>query len=130
MAEYQRGQTERRKFRRLRVNLAVVFRVDKTPKIRMSVENKDIHTNMIDLSEEGMSIMSNQDFPEGSVLSMKFTLFRVDSTDVSFYGPMEITGEVKYRTALSKNEFRLGILFTKISSEDRQEILNFVKESA
>jgi hypothetical protein len=61
---------------------------------------------------------------------MKFTLFRVDSADVSFYGPMEITGEIKYRTALSKNEFRLGILFTKISNEDRQEILNFVKESA
>ena len=42
---------ERRVSKRLRVNLAIVFRVDKTSKMRMQIENKDIRATMIDLSE-------------------------------------------------------------------------------
>ena len=128
MTDTTHKQQERRQYKRLRVNLAVVFRVDKTSRVRMSVENKDIHANMIDLSETGMAILSNYDLPAGTVLSMKFTLFRVDTDDVSFYGPMEIVGEVSYRYTLSANEFRLGIVFTKINTDDRGEIAGFVKD--
>jgi c-di-GMP-binding flagellar brake protein YcgR len=117
---------ERRIFKRLRVNLAIVFRVDKTSKMRMQIEHKDIRATMIDLSEGGVSILTNHDIPEGSILSMKFTLFKVDSEDVSFYGPMDIVGEIRYHHTLANNEYRLGIVFKKIEKDDLGEIHNFI----
>jgi c-di-GMP-binding flagellar brake protein YcgR len=122
-------QQERREYKRLHVNLAIVFRVDKSSKVRMNIEGKDIHATMIDLGEVGLSILSNYDIPEQAVLLMQFTLFRVEEDDVSFYGPMEILGEVKYRKSLSNSEYRLGIVFTKIEKDDKEEIARFVKES-
>lgn len=121
---------ERRVFKRLRVNLAIVFRVDKTSKTRMQIENQEIRATMIDLSEGGLSILTNHDIPEGSLLTMKFTLFKVDSEDVSFYGPMDIVGEVRYHHALSNNEYRLGIVFKKVDTQDRGEIASFIGNSA
>ena len=121
---------ERRVFKRLRVNLAIVFRVDKTSKMRMQIENKDIRATMIDLSEGGVSILTNYDIPEGSVLSMKFTLFKVDSEDVSFYGPMDIVGEVRYHHILANDEYRLGIVFNKVEKDDRGEIASFIGNAA
>jgi len=123
------SKTERRAFKRLRANLTVVFRVDKAAKTRMLIENRDIHATMIDLGEGGLSLLTNYDIPEGSLLSMKFTLFRVDKEDVSFYGPMDILGEIRYCYALSNNEYRLGISFKKISEQDRKEIAIFIGES-
>ncbi|HNQ50050.1 MAG TPA: PilZ domain-containing protein [Candidatus Omnitrophota bacterium] len=121
---------ERRVFKRLRVNLAILFRVDKTAKARMQIENQEIRATMIDLSEGGVSILSSHDIPEGSVLSLKFTLFKVDNEDVSFYGPMDIVGEVRYRHTLSNNEYRLGIVFRKVETQDRGEIASFIGNSA
>jgi hypothetical protein len=46
---------------------------------------------------------------------------------VSFYGPMDIAGEVRYNMALGGNEFRLGISFKKIKGQDKTEIANFLK---
>lgn len=120
------GNKERRTARRLRVNLAVVFRVDKTSKTRMQIENKEIRATMIDLGEGGLSVLTNYNIPEGSVLSMRFTLFKVDNEDVSFYGPMDITGAIKYSHSLSNNEYRLGIIFQKIDKNDLNEITAFV----
>ncbi|HRZ13935.1 MAG TPA: PilZ domain-containing protein [Candidatus Omnitrophota bacterium] len=123
------AQRERRKFKRLRVNLAIVFRINNASKMRMVVENKEIRATMIDLSEGGLAILTNYDLPEDSILSMKFTLFKVDSDDVSFYGPMEIEGTVRYRQILANNEYRLGIVFTSIEKNDSREIDTFVKNS-
>jgi c-di-GMP-binding flagellar brake protein YcgR len=130
MSDANGSAQERRLFKRLRVNLAIVFRVDKTSKMRMQIENKDIRATMIDLSEGGVSILTNYDISEGSVLSMKFTLFKVESDDVSFYGPMDIVGEVRYHHVLSNNEYRLGIVFKKVEKDDRGEIANFIGNAA
>jgi c-di-GMP-binding flagellar brake protein YcgR len=130
MSEAASARRERRSFKRLRVNLAIVFRVDKISKMRMQVENKDIRATMIDLSEGGVSILTNHDISEGSILSMKFTLFKVDSDDVSFYGPMDIVGEVKYHHVLANDEYRLGIVFKKVEKDDQGEIASFIGKAA
>ena len=129
MVAAQEALRERRKFKRLRVNLAIVFRMNNTSKMRMVVENKEIHATMIDLSEGGLAILTNHDLSEDALLSLKFTLFKVDSDDVSFYGPMEIEGTIRYRQTLANNEYRLGIVFTAIDKEDRKEIDAFVKNA-
>jgi c-di-GMP-binding flagellar brake protein YcgR len=118
---------DNRQFKRLRVNLSVVYRVDRPAKVRMTVGNKEIRSTMLDLSEGGISLLTNCNIPEGTLLLMKFTLFNLEQDDVSFYGPMEILGEVRYVMELGGSEFRLGIRFKRIEGQDKGEIADFVQ---
>ncbi|MBM3245052.1 MAG: PilZ domain-containing protein [Candidatus Omnitrophica bacterium] len=119
---------ERRKFSRLRLRLAVVYQVNKPLTLRMQVGDKEILATALDLSEGGMAISSKIDIPNETDLLIKFTLFKVDNTGhVSFYGPMEIIGQVRYNTVVEDGVHRLGINFIKIDEKDQKEIVNFIK---
>lgn len=130
MTENKSFSREHRRFKRIRVNLSVVYRVAKPLGIRMVVGNKEIRSTMLDLSEGGISVLTNYDIPMSSQLMIKFTLFRVENDDVSFYGPMEIIGEVRYNMPLGGNEYRLGICFVRLGRQDKTEIADFVKLKA
>jgi len=122
------AHTERRKSPRLRLRLAVVYQINKPLSVRMQVGDKEILSTALDLSEGGISITTNYNIPLQTELLIKFTLFKVDEDSrVSFYGPMEIIGEVRSNTPIEKNAHRLGICFVKIDEKDRAEIVNFVK---
>jgi len=118
---------EKRRFKRLRANLSITYRIDKPINVRMMIGNREIRSTMVDLSEGGLSLLTDYDVPPLSDLFIKFTLFKVEDEDVSFYGPMEIIGEVIYNTPFGSNEYRLGIRFKTISKEDKTEIGNFIK---
>ena len=117
---------ENRKFRRARVNLSVIYRVDKPAKVRLTLGAKEFRSTMVDLSEGGISLLIDHDIPAGSQLMIKFTLFNLEKEDVSFYGPMEILGEVRYNIPLGGREYRIGILFRRLEEQDRREIVNFL----
>jgi|WetSurMetagenome_2_1015567.scaffolds.fasta_scaffold877750_2 hypothetical protein len=118
---------EKRKFKRIKVNLSVFFRLAKPATISLLIGNKEVKGTMLDLSEGGVSLLTNYDIPKATGLLIKFTLFKVEVSDVLFYGPMEIEGEVSYSLSLAKNEYRLGICFKKIKRDDLSEIANFIK---
>jgi c-di-GMP-binding flagellar brake protein YcgR len=122
--------SENRRFTRIRVNLTVVYRIDRPTKVRLIVGHKDIRATMIDLSEGGISLLTDSNIPVGSALMMKFTLFKLEKDDVSFYGPMEILGEVRYNLHLGGREHRLGIFFKRIAEQDKKEVLSFVQHSS
>jgi hypothetical protein len=119
--------SEQRRFKRMKINLSVVFRLARPAAIRLLVGNKEVRATMLDLSEGGLSVLTNYDIPKSTSLLIKFTLFKVENDDVSFYGPMEIIGEVRYNMPLGGNEYRLGIYYKKIKSQDKIEIANFLK---
>lgn len=121
---------ENRKFKRTRVNLAVVYRIDRPVKVRLTVGNKELRATMVDLSEAGISFLTDSNVPNNSLLMMKFTLFKLEDDDVSFYGPMEIMGEVRYCMPLGEKEYRMGILFKQIDDQDKKEIINFLERTA
>ncbi len=118
---------EKRQFRRARVSLTVVYRANEPLSVRMLTADKEIQATMVDLSEGGMAILTNYSVPESTVLAMRFTLFKVNKEEVSFYGPVSITGEVRYSTMIDKDFYRVGICFTEIDERDRREIADFVK---
>ena len=120
----------KRKFKRLRVNLSVVYRIDKPATLRITIGNREIRATILDLSEGGLAVLTNYNIPVSTNLLIKFTLFKVEDEDVSFYGPMEIVGEVCYNMPLGGNEYRLGINFKRIKEGDKAEIINFVKINA
>ncbi len=119
--------SERRRFKRVRVSLTVFYRVNEPLTVRMMTKDREIKATIVDLSEGGMAVLTDYALPEATVLFIRFTLFKVDKEDVTFYGPVEITGEVRYNNLVDRDVYRLGISFTKITEQDKMEITNFVK---
>jgi len=127
MTNEQYPGEEKRRFKRARVSMTVVYRANQPLSARMLTADKEVQATIVDLSEGGMAILTNYAVQADTVLMMRFTLFRVDKEDVSFYGPVSITGEVRYNTMIDKDLYRVGISFTEISQEDQRQIVDFVK---
>jgi c-di-GMP-binding flagellar brake protein YcgR len=81
---------------------------------RFIMQGKDVEARMLDVSQGGMAMVTNYDIPVATVLSMRFTLLKVDKEIINFSGPLQVTGEVRSNIPLEKDEHRLGINFTKI----------------
>jgi c-di-GMP-binding flagellar brake protein YcgR len=118
---------DRRKSQRLRVRLAVVYQINKPLNVRMQIGDKELIATTLDLSEGGIAISTNYDIPLQTDLLIKLTLFKVDNENkVTFYGPMEIIGEVRSNSLLENGEHRLGISFTSIEEKDLTELVKFL----
>lgn len=121
---------DRRRFQRLDLNIIILYRVDGPPAVRMQIGDKEIEATMLNLSEGGIGLITNYNIPLWSLLSIKFTLSRMDKDGlVKFFGPMEIKGEVRSNVSLERNEYRLGISFMELSYQDKHTIADFVKSA-
>jgi len=116
---------ERRKSSRIEVKFVVTYQVDKPIEVRMWVGNKEVNALMLDLSEQGMAILTKHEIPIMSSLAIKFTLINLGVDKDQQMRSMEMIGEVRY-SYKEDSEHRLGIFFTRISQEDKQAIVNFV----
>lgn len=105
---------ERRTNKRVRMNCTVIYRINQPPDARFSLEGKDMYAQMVDISQNGMAMVTDHDIPQSTILSMRFTLLKVKPDIVNFSGPMEIVGEVRSSTPEENNTHRLGIYFTKM----------------
>ncbi len=110
--------TERRTNKRMRVNCTVIYRTNQPVDARFALQGEDIHAKMLNISQNGMAIITERDIPIFTVLAMRFTLLKVDVKLVKFSGPMDITGEVRSNESLPGNKHRLGIYFTKMKKVD------------
>jgi c-di-GMP-binding flagellar brake protein YcgR len=126
--ENENPGNDKRRLRRVRVSISVIYRVHEPLTIRLLTSDREIRANMLDLTEEGLAILTDYDLPVSTIILIRFTLFRVDDDDVSLYGPVEIAGEVRYN-ANEGGEHRLGIRFTGISDEDKRQIGKFTARS-
>ncbi len=109
---------ERRTSKRMRVNCTVIYRMNQPMDTRFALHGEDIHAKMLDINQNGMSLVTDRDIPIFTVLSMRFTLLKVDEKLVKFSGPMDITGEVRSNVSLPDNKHRLGIYFIKMKKVD------------
>ncbi len=120
---------DRRRYQRLDLSIIVLYRIDEPVEVRMQLGDKEIEATMLNLSEGGIGLLTNYNIPLWSVLSIKFTLSRMNKHgEVFFQGPMEITGEVRSNVMLKEGEHRLGICFTGVDQKDKVEIVKFIKE--
>jgi len=119
---------ERRRAKRVNATFIVVYKVGSPLQVRILVENKDINAIMLNLSEAGMSILTNYDIPVSTLLLMKFILINENAVlDKERVRPMQIAGDVRYNIQGERDECRLGICFTQVSEEDKCAIVNFMR---
>ena len=117
---------ERRRFPRVEARFIVTFGVKKPVDVHLWIGNANASAMMLNLSEGGMAILTENDIPVSSIMSINFTLINPYNSNEQLR-PIGITGEVRNNSLTEKNEHRLGILFTRIAQEDRAAIADFVK---
>lgn len=116
---------------RLSVNFIVTFKVDTPPEVRMSVGGLDVDALMMDLSEGGMSITTDYEIPDKTLLNIYFTLINPNRAEDDRVTKMELLGEVRSSSLLDNHkQRRLGICFTQIKESDRRAIADFIKLNA
>ena len=117
---------ERRKHKRVKVRLNVIFRKNEPLEVRLRTLDSESRASMVDISEGGMSILSNLNIPVSTVLWIRFTLSKGDKESVSFYGTVEVLGKVVNSSVSGQDSYRLGITFLEMDEVSKREIGNFV----
>jgi len=120
---------ERRRVIRVKVDFFVMYKVDKPIEVGMWVGGREVAARMSDLSVNGMAILTNYKIPEPTILLMTFIFVNLSARDERRVRLMEITGRVMYNNELEKDEYRLGIHFTRLSEEDKVAIDDLVKKT-
>jgi len=120
------NRNEQRKYKRVRLGLSLVYRPDTSLNVSLRGSGEEHKAKMFDLSEGGLAIISDVQIPVSTLLWTKFTLSKTEDKGVSYYGSMELLGEVRYCIPAGKDEYRLGIAFVNIKDKTRADIANFV----
>ena len=122
----QYNGAERRRFRRVKISLEVVYREDDTLDLRIRAGNQERRATILDICEEGMAFLTDINIPIGTLLRIRFNLQDNKESSVDFYGAENVRGKVLYITKVDNGYFRIGIQFYDLSRRDRIQIGNFV----
>jgi len=117
---------ERRRYKRVRMKLNVYFRKNEPVDVRLMEGQEEIESQMLDISEGGVSIISGKYIPVLTVLKIRVTLASTQQQGVSYFGSITVLGEVRNIIPFSQSEFRVGIAFSKIDEESRHQVAGFV----
>jgi c-di-GMP-binding flagellar brake protein YcgR len=94
--------------------------------VRIKTDNQEHQAAIIDISEEGMAVLTGVNIPIETVLRVRFNLADNKKEGVDFYGAEDVKGKVLYANSISEEHFRIGIQFYDLSRNDRIQIRNFV----
>lgn len=124
MTEY--NGKDRRRFKRVKVGVTVVYRKDAPLDVRIRNFNLESEAKMLDLSEGGMALLTNVNIPISTIMWVRFTLTKVEGKAINYYGDIELLGKVCNSFLIGKNSHRLGIEFIEVKGKVINDIRNFV----
>jgi c-di-GMP-binding flagellar brake protein YcgR len=121
---------ERRKSPRLVLNLPVWYKVLGPEEVSKIFGSAYLSAISLDISPFGMAFMSSHNLPVFSELSLKFVVLGAQPT---FYPnlsmPIEVSAKVCSCTPYGIDEYRVGVLFSKIEPQIQQKLASFIRES-
>ncbi|MDP8233934.1 MAG: PilZ domain-containing protein [Candidatus Saelkia tenebricola] len=123
-----RSDIERRRHKRVKVQFSALFKIQTPQGVRTPIKENEIITQVVDLSESGMAILTDYDISPQSVFSSRFTLVNSDADYSDRYKLIEAEGEVCYNVACKDDTYRLGVCFTSISDVSRTAIADFANK--
>ena len=114
---------EKRKFRRVEASFTVVYSVQSPMEARLEFGGKESEGIANDLSEGGLSLLTERPLPEGAVMIIKF---RLQNKSTGFEEEasrkFEVQGEVRHSIYTKEKDFRTGVRFMNLAQADRNFI--------
>ncbi len=111
---------EKRKFKRIRINLLGLYMIQDFSKL----DSDEIHSvelpTSVDLSIGGVKIISSQNLPLGADVKLTLPIF-------SLRRPVEMMGKVVWTNQVKETgNYQIGFQFNDFLSNDRIAIENFI----
>ncbi|MFH1876010.1 MAG: PilZ domain-containing protein [Candidatus Omnitrophota bacterium] len=117
---------ERRKFKRTPVSFLVYYKINSPLVIKIQVGDKMINALAADISEGGIAIMTDYELPPVASINVSFFMMndKAYSADLKSR-TITVRGEVRYNiTIKERKEYKIGVLFSDLSDDNR----NFIRE--
>ncbi len=120
--------SERRKFKRIKVNFTLIYRIDTILSASMMLQGHNaIDALMLDLNQEGIAFLTDSDISVGTIIMLRFTLIDLSANSEGRINNMDMVAKVVSSMKINGGEYRLGLHFTEISPENKNIIAEFVK---
>ena len=120
---------ERRRHKRVRVDVDLFYKVDRPPEIRMKIGDQSKRTGMVNVSEGGIGYVSDSDIPVLTELDITFHLIFKDGHSQE----IRAQGQVRYCYPLPEFErypvYRIGAEFSSIDEKNRSRIIDYIRSS-
>jgi len=121
---------ERRRFERTNTSVIVLYKVNLPSRASLPTD-KEVNAIMLNLSEDGMSILSNYDIPVSTIVTTRCILTNDKAVaDRDRLRAFELKGKVCYSYFSREKAYRIGIHFLELSDIDRRFISDFIHASA
>lgn len=119
---------ERRKNRRIKIDFPAICRVKMPPYWVRIFDERAFEISTVDISEGGISIISEEYCPLRSRLSLEFISSDLDlEEDTRLPKHVDFNGRVVYASLLKdQNQYRLGISFNTLTEENQEKFFELV----
>ena len=121
MSDIYSGRSEKRKFVRSRAGFMVTYKVKDPFEARRDFGEAERDGVANDLSEQGLSLLTDYDLPVGAVIFMKFRLSsNVVFTPEGRSRKLELRGEVRHSLhTQERSTYRAGVRFQNLPADVR-----------
>ena len=121
--ERRQGGPENRRHKRVPAAFAVVYTIESPFELRLEIGKREIDGIANDLSQSGLSLMTNYQIPAGAVITMRFKLLdKAAVMDEDRARKFELQGEARYSFFGKEKAYRVGIRFLNLPPTDRDFI--------
>lgn len=114
--------TEKRKFKRKQITLVVTYHDNMVLGMQVRRGKSEYSATMIDISEEGMALLTDMNLPKGAMMTVKFSL--ADKKDQAPKIAL-LTAKVMNAAPAGQGRFRVGIQFQDLNKENRERLKAF-----
>ena len=116
-------RTERRKFKRLRVSLSVLYRVMWPWAVLEQTQGQELEGQTLDLNEQGMALLSQRAFPLETKLFLKVIIFESNHIgEADFHEVAILYGQVRSSVLQADGKYRLGLWFEDMDGYQKMKI--------
>ncbi len=125
---------DRRKFKRVKANSMITLKISSLAEVltevQVEIRGGNIAGVMIDISEGGIALITEQNIPVSALTMVKFFLYNDSPLSKESNRTIEPRAEIRYNLKLKEREHRLGLAFRILSDDDRLFIANYVSWEA
>ena len=119
---------ETRKVKRLAVNIPIVIKIDPSMEKDFTLSQKELEETVVDISAEGMGILSDVYMPEGVLLIVDLDARSICPDRGSENNRINFTSEIM-SCRMSGGKYRVGLMIKDMKNEDKEALLKFIEST-
>jgi c-di-GMP-binding flagellar brake protein YcgR len=122
---------ERREHKRVRDTFIVTYKLNVPLPVSLTASGDEYAGVAMDISEGGMAVDVDREIPPGTVVQLRFEMENAAAKDPQMRRRLfRLEGQTRHCSTRTHKYFRLGVLFSNLTEEERVFIAAYIKDLA